>query len=171
VKIYADFLLARGFRQVIESIREDLYWTSGSEVIRRRVEPAGVRVTRVPVNSEDSASTISDPTGALAGAESRSIALLLVGYPQPPEAIVRALADRSRRPCPVIFRRRWLLEAWQLSEQIIGRLLEMLVDAMSGMVTQVRPPRRDEMNAYYRALPLCDPGKLQPNRHTGDANA
>jgi hypothetical protein len=42
-KIYADFLLARGFRQVIEIIREDLYWTSGSEVIRRRVEPAGVR--------------------------------------------------------------------------------------------------------------------------------
>jgi hypothetical protein len=34
----------------------------------------------------------------------------------------------------------------------------MVVDAMSGMVTQVRPPRRDEMNAYYRALPLCDPG-------------
>jgi hypothetical protein len=46
-----------------------------------------------------------------------------------------------------------------------------MVDAMSGMVTQVRPPRRDEMNAYYRALPLCDPDKLQPNRHTGDANA
>jgi hypothetical protein len=62
VKIYADFLLARGFRQVIESIREDLYWTSGAEEIRRRVEPAGVRVTRVPVNSEDSASTISDRT-------------------------------------------------------------------------------------------------------------
>jgi hypothetical protein len=63
------------------------------------------------------------------------------------------------------------LEAWQLSEQIIGCLLAMVVDAMSGMVTQVRPPRRDEMNAYYRALPLCDPGNLQPNRHAGDANA
>lgn len=62
-------------------------------------------------------------------------------------------------------------EAWQLSEQVIGWLLAMVVDAMSGMVTQVRPPRRDEMNAYYRALPLCDPGKLHPNRHTGDANA
>ncbi|MGP3925953.1 recombinase family protein [Streptomyces sp. 8N616] len=59
----------------------------------------------------------------------------------------------------------------QLSEQIIGCLLAMAVDAMCGMVTQVRPPRRDEMNAYYRAVPLCDPDKLQPNRHTGDANA
>jgi hypothetical protein len=29
----------------------------------------------------------------------------------------------------------------------------MVVDAMSGMVTQVRASRRDEMNAYYRALP------------------
>jgi hypothetical protein len=56
-------LFARGFRQVIEIIREDLCWTSGAEVIRRRVEPAGVRVTRVPVTSEDSASTISDRTG------------------------------------------------------------------------------------------------------------
>lgn len=99
------------------------------------------------------------------------LALLLVGYPQPLEAIVRALADRSRRPCPAIFRKRWFLEAWQLSEHIIGCLLAMVVDAMSGMVTQVRPPRRDEMNAYYRALALCDPGKRQPNRHTGDANA
>jgi hypothetical protein len=63
------------------------------------------------------------------------------------------------------------LKAWQLSEQMIGCLLAMVVDAMSGMVTQVRPPRRDEMNVYYRALPLCDPGKLQPNRHAGDANA
>lgn len=47
----------------------------------------------------------------------------------------------------------------------------MVLDAMSGMVTQVRPPRRDEMNAYYRALPLCDPGTPQPIRHTGDASA
>jgi hypothetical protein len=40
---------------------------------------------------------------------------------------------------------RRFLEAWQLSEQMIGCLLAMVVDAMSGMVTQVRPPRRDEM--------------------------
>jgi hypothetical protein len=93
---------ARRDHQLIEIIREDLYWTSGAEVIRQRVEPAGVRVTCVPVNSEDSASTISDRTGALAGAESRSIGLLLVGYPQPLEGIVRALADRSRRPCPAM---------------------------------------------------------------------
>ncbi|MFJ8504846.1 hypothetical protein [Streptomyces avermitilis] len=65
----------------------------------------------------------------------------------------------------------WFLEAWQLSEQIIGCLVAMMVDAMSGMVIQVRPPRRDEMNAYHRALPLSDPGKLQRNRHAGDASA
>jgi hypothetical protein len=53
--------------------------------------------------------------------------------------------------------------------QVLGSA--MMVDAMSGMVTQVRPPRRDEMNAYYRALPLCDQGRLQPNRRSGDANA
>jgi hypothetical protein len=59
-----------------------------------------------------------------------------------------------------------------LSERIGGCLLAMVVDAMSGVVvTQVRRPRRDEMNAYHRALPLCDPGKLQPNHHTGEANA
>ncbi|MFE1879519.1 hypothetical protein [Streptomyces diastatochromogenes] len=54
---------------------------------------------------------------------------------------------------------------------LIGCPLAIVVDAMSGMVTQVRPPRRDEMNAYYRALPLCDPRTPRPDRHTGDANA
>jgi ABC-type branched-subunit amino acid transport system substrate-binding protein len=94
-RIYADFLLARGFRQVIEVIREDLYWTSGADVIRRRLEPEGVRVTRITVNREDSAPAIAERAGAFAGPESRSIALLLVGYPQPLEAIVRALGDRG----------------------------------------------------------------------------
>jgi hypothetical protein len=47
----------------------------------------------------------------------------------------------------------------------------MGVAETSGMVIQVRAQRRDEMNAHYRALPLCHPGKLQPNRQTGDANA
>lgn len=82
---------------------------------------------------------------------------------------MRSVTWPQSGPAPGINGR--FLEAWQLSEQIIGCQLAMVVDAMSGMVTQVRPPRRDEMNAYYRALPLCDPGKLQPNRHTGDANA
>ena len=94
-KIYADFLLARGFRQVIEIIHEDVYWTSGAEVIRRRLEPEGVRLTRIPVNPRDSAAAVAERTGALAGAESRSVALLLVGYPQPLAATVRALADRG----------------------------------------------------------------------------
>jgi hypothetical protein len=80
-------------------------------------------------------------------------------------------AEERRILGRVLGRRGRFPEAWQLSEQIIGCLLAMVVDAMSGMVTQVRPPRRDEMNAYYRALPLCDPGKLLPNRHTGDASA
>jgi len=61
-----------------------------------------------------------------------------------------------------------VLEAWQLSEQIIGCLLALGVDAMSGMVTQVRRPRRDEVQA---SVLLCDPGSLRPNRHSGDANA
>jgi ABC-type branched-subunit amino acid transport system substrate-binding protein len=76
-----DAITARRSPYVFRLAPPQSRWTSGAEVIRRRVEPAGVRVTRVPVNSEDSASTISDRTGALAGAESRSIALLLVGYP------------------------------------------------------------------------------------------
>ncbi|UGY93319.1 hypothetical protein [Streptomyces gobiensis] len=47
--------------------------------------------------------------------------------------------DLERR----IFRKRWLLEACQLSEQIIGCLLAMVVDAMSGMVP--RCARHGEM--------------------------
>jgi hypothetical protein len=36
--------------------------------------------------------------------------------------------------------------------QITGCLSAVSVDAMSGMVSQVRPSRRDEMNACRRAL-------------------
>ncbi|MFB0627336.1 hypothetical protein [Streptomyces sp. AB3(2024)] len=54
---------------------------------------------------------------------------------------------------------------------MIGYLLAMVVYAMSGVITRVRPPRRDGMNAYYRALPLCDPDKLQTHHHTGETNA
>jgi ABC-type branched-subunit amino acid transport system substrate-binding protein len=97
-KIYADFLLARGFRQVIEIIREDDYWTSGADVVRRQLEPAGVHMARVAVTSGDSATAIAERTGALAAAEPRSIALLLVGYPQPLKAIMRALGDRGLLP-------------------------------------------------------------------------
>lgn len=32
----------------------------------------------------------------------------------------------------------------------------MAVDAISGMAIQIRPPRRDEMNAYYLALPYAN---------------
>ena len=59
----------------------------------------------------------------------------------------------------------------RLDEQISDCLLAMVVDAMSGMVTPVRPRRRDEMDAYHQALPLCDPGKLQPTRRAESANA
>jgi hypothetical protein len=61
--------------------------------------------------------------------------------------------------------------ARQRSEPIIGCLSALVVDAMSGMITQVRPPRRDEMSAYGRAVPPDDSGKPQPSRRTGDATA
>jgi hypothetical protein len=61
--------------------------------------------------------------------------------------------------------------AWQLSEAKTGCLFAMKADAMSGMITRVRPPRRDEMNVYCRALPPGDPDTSQPDGHTGDANS
>ncbi len=43
----------------------------------------------------------------------------------------------------------------------------MVVDAMSGMAARVRLPRRDGTGAYGRvAVPLWEPGTLQPSRHT-----
>lgn len=41
-------------------------------------------------------------------------------------------------------------------ERISGCSTEKVVDAMSGMVTEIRPPRHDEMTAYYRALPFTN---------------
>ncbi|GGX29247.1 hypothetical protein GCM10010341_58430 [Streptomyces noursei] len=103
---------------------------------------------------------------------------------------VAASASRrtsTRRPWPVPASRRdaradiplgikeRLPGAGQPSERISGRLVAVMRDAVSGMVIQVCPPRQDELNAhhpaFHRALPLCDPATLRPNRHTGDTNA
>jgi ABC-type branched-subunit amino acid transport system substrate-binding protein len=94
-RVYADFLLAHGFRHVIEVIREDVYWNSGAEVLRRQLEPAGVRVSRVAVAPEELAASIARNVETLATAAAPAIALLLVGYPEPLAGIVHALADRN----------------------------------------------------------------------------
>lgn len=61
------------------------------------------------------------------------------------------------------------------NDPIIGCLLETVVDAMTGMVTQVRLPRRGDGTSsstpYDRAPALRGPGYLQPSRHRGDATA
>lgn len=95
-RVYADFLLARGFRHVIEVIREDVYWSSGARVLRRRLEPAGVLVSRVVVVPKDAPPSIAEKVEALAAAAATpAIALLLVGYPEPLGGIVGALAHRG----------------------------------------------------------------------------
>lgn len=96
-RIYADFLFERGFRHVIELIREDVYWLSGAGVLRRRLEPAGLRVSRIAVARETHASTIAEQVETLADA-APTIALLLMGYPEPLGGIVRALAGRELLP-------------------------------------------------------------------------
>lgn len=93
--LYADFIAAHGFRQVIEIIHEDVYWTSGADVIRRRLASAGVRVARIPVTSENWAPAIAEQVAELAAGTSPSIALLLVAYPQPLAAIIKAFTDRG----------------------------------------------------------------------------
>ena len=94
-RVYADFLLARGFRHVIEVMREDVYWNSGAKALRRRLEPAGARVSRVVVAPEEDAPSIATKVETLATAAAPAIALLLVGYPEPLGGIVRALAARN----------------------------------------------------------------------------
>jgi ABC-type branched-subunit amino acid transport system substrate-binding protein len=92
---YAEFLFEAGFRHVIEIIREDIYWNSGASVLRGRLEPAGVRVSRVVVAPEERSSSVAEQVEALTGNTSPAIALLLVGYPEPLGGIVRALANRD----------------------------------------------------------------------------
>ena len=93
--VYADFLLARGFRHVIEIIREDVYWNGGAAVLRQRLEPAGVRVSRVAVGADEPAPVIAERIEALTSSPHPAIALLLVGYPEPLGEIVRELARRD----------------------------------------------------------------------------
>lgn len=93
--VYADFLLERGFRHVIEIIREDVYWNSGAAVLRQRLGPAGVRVSRVAVAADEPAPAIAERIEALIVTPQPTIALLLVGYPEPLGEIVRELACRD----------------------------------------------------------------------------
>jgi ABC-type branched-subunit amino acid transport system substrate-binding protein len=92
--VYADFLLARGFRHVIEIIREDVYWNGGAAVLRQRLEPAGVRVSRVAVAADEPAPVIAERIEAHTFLPVPAIALLLVGYPEPLGEIVGELARR-----------------------------------------------------------------------------
>lgn len=94
-RIYAEYLLARGFRHVVEIIREDVYWNSGEAVLRRRLEPAGVGVTRIAVGADEAAAAVAERLERRPSEEGPAIALLLVGYPEPAGEIVRELARRG----------------------------------------------------------------------------
>lgn len=93
--VYADFLLARGFRHIIEIIREDVYWNGGAAVLRKRLEPAGVRVSRVAIAADEPPPEIAERIEALTFSPQPTIALLLVGYPEPLGEIVHELARRD----------------------------------------------------------------------------
>ena len=93
--MYADYIANSGVRQVIEIINEDIYWTSGAEAIRRRLSSAGIRIHRVPLSATKTADMTADQVIAAATRVSPSIALLLVGYPEPLGAIVQAVSNRN----------------------------------------------------------------------------
>lgn len=98
-RVYADFLAAEGFRQVVALTDPSLYWEAGARVIETRLVEAGVGFSRMVVPPEASvAARVERIAGLVAGAFGPPMLLLLVAYPEPVRSLVHELHRQGLRP-------------------------------------------------------------------------
>ncbi|MFF3215942.1 ABC transporter substrate-binding protein [Streptomyces sp. NPDC002886] len=90
-RTYADFLLGAGHSRIALAIQPSVYWASGTRILRERFAGRGGGVVEIEVDGT-SAEGVCD---VLAG-EGATALLLLVGYPEPAAAIVRAVRGDRR---------------------------------------------------------------------------
>jgi len=98
-RIYADFLVAEGFRQVVALTDPSVYWEAGARVLERRLVAAGVRFSQLTVPPEASVTAcVKQIAGLVAAASGPHMLLLLVAYPEPVHSLVHELYHHGLRP-------------------------------------------------------------------------
>lgn len=90
-RTYADFLLGAGHGRIAVATQPSVYWASGTRILRDRLASRGADVVEFDANALT--------PGALCDAlveHGATALLLLVGYPEPAAAIVRAVRGDRR---------------------------------------------------------------------------
>lgn len=90
-RLYADFLLGAGHRQIAVATVPSVYWASGARILWEHLAPHGSSVIEFEMGSLIPAALCDElaEKGATA-------LLLLVGYPEPAVSIVRAVRRDAR---------------------------------------------------------------------------
>nr|WP_212529991.1 ABC transporter substrate-binding protein [Actinospica durhamensis] len=83
-RVYADFLVAAGYREVALVVQPDLYWSSGARVLKASLAERGVAVSVVEFDAWVVDALVAD------------VVLLLVGYPEPAVSLVKAVRADPR---------------------------------------------------------------------------
>ncbi|WP_407841894.1 ABC transporter substrate-binding protein (plasmid) [Streptomyces sp. DSM 116496] len=90
-RTYAEFLLGAGHRRIAVATQPSVYWASGTAILRECFAARGgdlVEIDAQGVTAEELCDTLV--------AEGATALLLLVGYPEPAAAIVRAVRGDRR---------------------------------------------------------------------------
>ncbi|MGW1775807.1 ABC transporter substrate-binding protein [Streptomyces sp. NPDC002104] len=91
-RTYADFLLGAGHRRIAVAMQTSVYWASGTRILRERFAARGGSVVEIDVRGSGEVGELCDAVAA----EGVTAVLLLVGYPEPAAAIVRAVRGDRR---------------------------------------------------------------------------
>lgn len=99
-RIYADFLASRGHRHVVALQDDNFYWNSGSRVIETRLAELGVAFTRLLATAghADALSWIRKVEATRSDSPACDALLLLVGYPEPLQSVVREAKNHGLVP-------------------------------------------------------------------------
>ncbi|MFE4635831.1 ABC transporter substrate-binding protein [Streptomyces sp. NPDC056773] len=90
-RAYADFLLGAGHTRIAVATQPSVYWASGTRILRERLAGRGGSVVEIDVQGS-SAGAVCD----LLVEQEVTALLLLVGYPEPAAALVRAVRGDRR---------------------------------------------------------------------------
>lgn len=90
-RIYADYLVSAGHRHVAVVVQPDRYWSSGARLLQASLSERGVTGTQIDY------ATLPDPVAdVVAAADGADALLLLVAYPEPAAALVKAVRAQAR---------------------------------------------------------------------------
>lgn len=90
-QMYADFLLGQGHRRIAVATQPSVYWAAGAGVLRDHVAPRGGTLVELDMRELTPAAVCDRLVD-----ERATAVLLLVGYPEPAVALVKAVRADPR---------------------------------------------------------------------------